>query len=217
MQVWPAACVLLKHLEHRAASSPDEKWLREPGAFVVELGSGTGAVGVAAAMLVRAPARVVLSDVDKIQFLMRENAARALESTAKGDGDASVVVDVEAYEWGSEPSERLLPLRHHRDDNQQQEEQRRAYPDLILVSDCILPRLYPIEPLVDALAMLSGERTRVLISYEHRYYHHFDPKARFWALMRERGFALRELDEREYHPHYRAGDIEIWEITRPES
>jgi hypothetical protein len=209
--VWPAACVLLKHLEHRAASRTDDKWLREPGAFVVELGSGTGAVGVAAAMLLQAPARVVLSDVDKIQFLMRENAARVLTGTDKGEGGARVVVDVEAYEWGGEPSERLLPRLGG---NQDEEGEQRAYPDLILVSDCILPRLYPVEPLADALAMLSGAHTRVLISYEHRYYQHFDPKARFWALMAARGFVLRELDEREYHPHYRAGDIEIWEITR---
>lgn len=199
--------MLLKYLDYRAETNADDEWLRKRGPLVIELGSGTGAVGIAAAMLVQPPARIVISDVDKIQFIMRENAERAC-----ADLDKSVGIDVLAYEWGSEPSEQLLPLvKSPRSKNNQN---KRTYPDLILVSDCILPRLYPIEPLVDALNMLSGEKTRVLISFEYRYYQYFDPKARFWDLMTARGFELSEIAEDAYHPHYRAGDIEIWEIKR---
>ncbi|OWZ23116.1 hypothetical protein PHMEG_0002038 [Phytophthora megakarya] len=191
LTVWPAACVLLKHLEHRAARNP-KALVDSDDPFILELGSGTGAVGIAAAMLLRA-GRVVLTDMDNVRFIMQENADLAQQD---GAVDSHVVVDVEGYEWGHSPSEKLLPS-----------------PDLILVSDCILPRLYPIEPLVEALARLSGPHTRILISYEHRHYQHFQPKDRFWELMQTRGFSLRVIDTDEYHPLYVAEDIEVWEIT----
>ncbi|RLN87445.1 hypothetical protein BBJ28_00009389 [Nothophytophthora sp. Chile5] len=201
LTVWPAACVLLKHLEHRFATAPDCQnalaIIEKP--FVLELGSGTGAVGIAAAMLLQA-GRVVLTDMDNVQFIMQENANAAREG---GAIDSQVAIDVVAYEWGKPPSERLIPPTGE------------VYPDLILISDCILPRLYPIEPLVEALALLSRAHTRILISYEHRHYQHFQPKHRFWELMQARSFALRVLDADEYHPHYRADDIEIWEVTPP--
>ncbi|KAG7402209.1 hypothetical protein PHYBOEH_005772 [Phytophthora boehmeriae] len=194
LTVWPAACVLLKYLEHRAAKDP-RALAAGDRPFVLELGSGTGAVGIAAAMLLRA-GRVALTDMDNVRFIMQDNVRLAQED---GGLDNHVVIDVEAYEWGQRPSKKLI--------------QDGAYPDLILVSDCILPRLYPIEPLVEALALLSRSYTRILISYEHRHYQCFQPKERFWELMQERKFSLRVIDTTEYHPHYVAADIEIWEIT----
>lgn len=194
LTVWPAACVLLKHLEQRAAESPNGLVDAE-NPLVVELGSGTGAVGIAAAMLLRA-GRVVLTDMENVRFIMQENAQLALE---RGCIDSHVTIDLDTYEWGHPPSKKLIPTPG-------------AYPDLILVSDCILPRLYPIEPLVKALVLLSGPHTRILISYEHRHYQYFQPKQRFWELMRAWNFSLRVIDRSEYHPHYLAADIEVWEI-----
>jgi predicted nicotinamide N-methyase len=197
-QVWPAACVLLKHLDHRFGAT---KQLQNQ--FVLELGSGTGAVGVAAAML--HARRVVVTDVDNVLFLMHENAGIARhESQARGEKPAATIVEVASYMWGAPPSEAILPLNA----------EPQQYPDLILVSDCILPRLYPIEPLVAALALLCKPHAKVLISYEHRHYEEFHPKQRFWDLMAAQGFALRVIEDDEYHPHYQADDIEIWEITR---
>ncbi|CAI5714507.1 unnamed protein product [Peronospora destructor] len=193
LTVWPAACVLLKYLEQRAASGP-RALAGTDSPFVLELGSGTGAVGIAVAMLLQA-GRVVLTDMDNVRFIMEENTNLARQDGVLG---SHVVVDVEGYEWGQPPSNVLIPLRH---------------PDLILVSDCILPRLYPIEPLVDALTLLSRPHTRILISYEHRHYQHFQPKQRFWDLMKARKFQLRVIDTAEYHPHCVAADIEVWEIT----
>ncbi len=50
-------------------------------------------------------------------------------------------------------------------------------------SDCVLPKLYPIEPLVAALVALTarkegaqGSSPVVLMSYEHRMHAPFDPK-----------------------------------------
>ncbi|GMF26042.1 unnamed protein product [Phytophthora fragariaefolia] len=193
LTVWPAACVLLKHLEQRAASDP--RALADSDApFVLELGSGTGAVGIAAAMLLRA-GRVVLTDMGNVRFIMQDNADLAQQ---QGVVDNHVAVEVDEYEWGQPPTEHLI---------------RGYYPDLILVSDCILPRLYPIEPLVEALVALSRSHTRILVSYEHRHYQNFQPKHRFWELMQAHKFSLRVIESAEYHPHYVAADIEVWEIT----
>ncbi|KAK1947850.1 Protein-lysine methyltransferase METTL21D [Phytophthora citrophthora] len=194
LTVWPAACVLLKYLEHRAESSRTAL-VDSNNPFVLELGSGTGAVGIAAAMLLQT-GRVVLTDMDNVRFIMQTNAELAQQD---GGIKSDVVIDVEEYEWGKPPSETLVPT---------------SYPDLILVSDCILPRLYPIEPLVEALIMLSGPHTRILISYEHRHYQHFQPKHRFWELMEAKKFSLRVIGTDEYHPHYIAEDIEVWEVTQ---
>ncbi|CAH0492050.1 unnamed protein product [Peronospora farinosa] len=193
LTVWPAACVLLKYLEQGVANNP-RALAGTDNPFVLELGSGTGAVGIAVATLLQA-GRVVLTDVDNVRFIMEENATLARQDGVLG---SHVVVNVEGYEWGQPPSNELISLR---------------YPDLILVSDCILPRLYPIEPLVNALTLLSRPHTRILISYEHRHYQHFQPKQRFWDLMKARKFSLRVIDTAEYHPHCVAADIEVWEIT----
>lgn len=198
LTVWPAACVLLKHLEYRVANN-SKVLINSDDPFVLELGSGTGAVGIAAAMLLKA-GRVVLTDMDNVRFIMQENV-----DLAQQDGviDKNVVVNVDVYEWGhSPPCSLILPSEN-------------VYPDLILVSDCILPRLYPIEPLVEALTLLSKPYTRILISYEHRYYQHFEPKQKFWELMKTKKFLLRVIGANEYHPHFAAADIEVWEIFQP--
>nr|CCA14158.1 conserved unknown protein putative [Albugo laibachii Nc14] len=194
LTVWPAACVLLKYLEHRYGKIRNECELKCK--YVLELGSGTGAVGLTAALL--GAGRVVLSDTAIIQPFLADNVAfcKAMHS--------DLTAEVQSYEWGKSVSKILLMDR----------EGRECYPDIILVSDCIIPRLYSIEPLVDALGDLSGPKTLVLISYEHRYNEEFELKERFWSLMLSRGFHLRQLRTDEYHPHYSADDIEIWEVFR---
>lgn len=192
--MWPAACVLLKYLEHRFRDNAS-KSLQDQ--YVLELGSGTGAVAIAAAML--GARRVVVTDMDNVRFLMQANVDAAV-AQAKTRGQ-TLDIRVETYEWGATPTDAIVAGASD-------------FPDLILVSDCILPRLYPIEPLVAALDLLAQTHTTVLISFEHRYYEAFDPKTRFWELMHAKGFVLRELTTDEYHAHFRADDIEVWEITR---
>ncbi|DBA03172.1 TPA: hypothetical protein N0F65_003892, partial [Lagenidium giganteum] len=191
LTVWPAACVLIKFLEHCYGSTTNK--LRDQ--YVVELGSGTGAVGIAAALL--DAERVVVSDVGKLVFLMHEN----IDLCRAQEGGHHINVEAETYEWGGTPTPQLMP--------------QGRYPDILLVSDCILPRLYPIEPLVEALVLLSQlNHTKVYISYEDRYYQHFSAKEMFWKQMNQAGFDLRCLGEDELHPLYRAPDIEIWEAAK---
>ncbi|KAH9063032.1 hypothetical protein Ae201684P_009297 [Aphanomyces euteiches] len=161
LTVWPAACVLLNESSR----------------------CGTGAVGLAAAML---GSHVILTDQEQILFHIDENV-KANHMTA----------DVCAYNWGEPLSGPLAtPV------------------DVVLISDCILPKLYPVEPLVDAIALLcTRDSVVVLISFEYRYYEHFDPKSMFWSLIKQRGLIIRGVPIEEHHPKYNADDIEIWEIA----
>ncbi|KAF0709557.1 hypothetical protein AaE_012836 [Aphanomyces astaci] len=182
LTVWPAACVLLKYLEHHYAPSNGLQ-----GKRVVELGCGTGAVGLAAAML---GAHVVLTDQAHILFHIQANV------------QANDVAGVEfcAYDWGA-PLPQVVAGRKP--------------VDIVLISDCVLPKLYPIEPLVDAINLLCASQpsTVVLVSFEHRYYEHFDAKDMFWTLVAQRHLTIRTVPLEAHHPSYNADDIEIWEIT----
>lgn len=178
---------MIKFLEYRYSS------LRKH--YVLEIGSGTGAVGLSAALL--DAKLVVLSDVSIVKPFLRKNLHICRQTYP------DISAEVETYDWSS--SADLLLSKYHT---------VRPNPDIILISDCILPRLYPIEPLVQAISDLSGPNTTIYISYEHRYYEEYNPKSRFWSLMTEKRFQLRALSPEEYNPLYRANDIEIWEVTQ---
>lgn len=201
--VWPAAHVLAKYLERKFGSRGMKDYR------VVDLGSGTGVVGIVAASL---GAVSYLTDQEQLQFLMRENAgfwerdmmdvrvaskvqvANANSATsARASGGAIHVV---TYNWGLE-DERLSPPV-----------------DIILVSDCVLPKLYPIEPLVAAIDRLSGPETITIMSYEHRYYQGFDPRLKFEELAAAHGLVKTKISQSEQHPIFSADDIEIWEVRR---
>lgn len=114
-------------------------------------------------------------------------------------------IKVRKYLWGD--GTMLKELKSKNDDNGHRF-------DIILVSDCVLPRLYPIQPLVDAIDELSGPRTVTYLSYEYRYYPEYDPKEFFAALARDKGLHVRTIPIEEQHPIYSVDDIEIWEVRR---
>lgn len=197
--VWPAAHVLAKYLERRFGVRGLE------GFRVVDLGSGTGVVGIVAADL---GAEAFLTDQEQLLFLMRENAERfarkaedggettAAATAAEVVKPASDTVHVLTYDWGMEDGELAPPV------------------DVVLVSDCVLPKLYPIEPLVDAIDRLSGPETVTIMSYEHRHYQAFDPRRRFEELAAARGLVKTDIPQAHQHPIFSADDIEIWEVRR---
>lgn len=201
--VWPAAHVLAKYLERKFGSRGMK------GYRVVDLGSGTGVVGIVAASL---GAVSYLTDQEQLHFLMRENAGfwkrdmmdvRVASETqiATVDSATSVpapsgAIHVVTYNWGLEDEQLSSPV------------------DIILVSDCVLPKLYPIEPLVAAIDRLSGPETVTIMSYEHRYYQAFDPRLKFEELAAARGLVKTKISQSEQHPIFSADDIEIWELRR---
>lgn len=210
--VWPAAHVLAKYLERRFANVGVGEGRRGmEGLRAVDLGSGTGVAGIVAAVL---GAEAFLTDQEQLLFLMEENAERARRAKATkpkedaGARTASIAndtnieavafgeINVLTYDWGMD-DERLSPPL-----------------DVILVSDCVLPKLYPIEPLVDAIDRLSGPDTVTIMSYEHRHYQAFDPRRRFEELAAAKGLVKVDIPQARQHPIFSADDIEIWEVRR---
>eukprot|EP00904_Undaria_pinnatifida_P014254 jgi/Undpi1/995/HiC_scaffold_10.g04459.m1 len=110
--------------------------------------------------------------------------------------ERSDTVHVLTYDWGMVDDELAPPV------------------DVVLVSDCVLPKLYPIEPLVDAIDRLSGPETVTIMSYEHRHYQAFDPRRRFEELAAARGLVKTDIPQAQQHPIFSADDIEIWEVRR---
>ena len=205
--VWPAAMVLLKYLE----GNPH---LVE-GKRVVDLGSGTGLTSLAAAIL--GASHVVCTDgEDSVVRLAYENCHQAVHTQIEPSdvqkksssleqepvvmGNCPIVV--QKYWWGTQP----LP------DDQC---------DVILVADCVLPKLYPIAPLVQAIDEIlrikaddmRNERVAIL-SYEHRYYPEYDPRTKFRELAQTRGLVVETISASVLDPVYSVDDIEIWHVTK---
>ena len=89
--------------------------------------------------------------------------------------------------------------------------------DVVLASECIVPKLYPIEPFVEALARLSGPQTLVLVAIEFRLWHEYNPAHRFEELCLEKGMRAMVVPAGDMHEQYQADDIWIWSIAPAET
>lgn len=118
--VWPAAHVLSKYMELKYRSEKGMDGMR-----VCDIGSGTGCTGFIAAAL--GATESVLTDQECIFFLMEDNKQRVCQENPTID---PAKISLKLYDWGESPSHLAPPF------------------DLVIISDCILPKLYPIEPLV---------------------------------------------------------------------
>ena len=254
--VWPAALVLIKYLEHQqkklgggGAGGGTRGGLTVGGKHVIDLGAGTGVTSIAAALL--GAASVVCTDgEDPVVELARSNVLRAAEepgrrtesatrapvasttttttttATTPVDGDASVAtiegcpVRAERYWWGDEPP--TVPDTSG--------EKSRGL--VVLVADRVLPKLYPMAPLMqaidDCLRLGSGcgdgnndnnndddnDDACALLSYEHRYYPDYDPRTEFRWLASERGLEVSSVPLEEMDPVYSLEDVELWIVRR---
>lgn len=206
--VWPAAMVLLKYLERHSVT------LR--GRTVVDLGAGTGVTSIAAAFL--GAKRVLCTDGEPtVVQLARENIVRTAESlsvlnttttaitvTTTDPMNVSVIqgcpVHTQHYWWGTGS----IP-----DDWEV---------DVVLVADCVLPKLYPIAPLVQAIdQLLVKPNTEAILSYEHRYYPDYDPRDEFRTLAAARHLDVLVVPLTEHDHVYAVDDIEIWRVRRKTS
>jgi len=231
--VWPAAMVLIKYLERHP------HWIQ--GRRIVDLGSGTGVTSLAAGIL--GASHVVCTDGEEsVVQLAKKNCQTAIHtqiekipkivpptnesSTTTTTTTTTTMtknvlqigtcpIKVEHYWWGTKP----LPDNHC---------------DVILVADCVLPKLYPIGPLVTAIADLlrSGRQKGVgeeeeeedhgikkkpqpvaILSYEHRYYPEYDPRIYFQQLAHEQGLNVEVIPHDQHDPVYTVEDIDIWHVT----
>lgn len=96
-----------------------------------DIGSGTGCTGIAAACL---GATATLTDQLCVFPLLSSNVSAAINN-CNISADRLVLAE---YNWGESVSHLGPPF------------------DVVLVSDCVLPKLYPIEPLVQVLLALPA-------------------------------------------------------------
>jgi predicted nicotinamide N-methyase len=184
--VWPASLVLMKYLEKHPAKVRHKS--------VVDLGAGTGVTSLAAAVL--GAQQVVCTDgIESVVSLALDNVRRASQQQFRDNERNYDNIRVCQYWWGSGSL------------------QNETF-DVILVSDCVLPKLYPIEPLVDALVELMKSDSIAILSYEHRHYAQFHPAKKFQELAASRGLKVHIVPSSELDSVYSLDDIEIWEVTR---
>jgi predicted nicotinamide N-methyase len=151
---------------------------------VVDLGGGTGVTSIAASLL--GAKNVVCTDgIEAVVRLAEQNIIDAKVNRTQ----------VCNYWWGSGT---LQPQTF----------------DTILVSDCVLPKLYPIAPLVEAILELLDNKGVAILSYEHRHFADFHPAEKFQELSREKGLRVHVVDKSRLDPIYSVDDIEVWEISK---
>jgi predicted nicotinamide N-methyase len=201
--VWPAAVVMIKYLERHS-----ESILK--GKKVIDLGSGTGVTSIAAAVL--GAQHVICTDGEpRVVQLARDNIERACKqlgghtggsgsnepSSSSSTTIADCRVDVQTYWWAAGTI------------------QNGDACDVILVADCVLPKLYPIAPLVEALDQLMLTPNAVAIfSYEHRYYAEYDPRIKFQELAAAKDLVVEVIPMEQQDSVYSVEDIEIWQVRR---
>ena len=187
--VWPAAHVLAKFLEKNFDCK--NKLI---GTRVCDVGSGTGLTGLIAGKL---GAEVYLTDQAPILSLLQSNVDKACLVC---DGFQSNKLHVCIYDWGNEDHIRDLSPPF----------------DILLISDCVLPKLYPIEPLIRSVDALLGNLSVAYFSYEHRPYPLFDPRHEFYRLAANYGLHVEVVPSTMHDDIFSAEDIEIWEVRRAE-
>lgn len=162
---------------------------------VIELGGGTGIVSITAALL--GAKRVICTDGS-------EDVVRLAEYNIEQhrhliDVSSHQILSACCYRWGEEvPSACGFTTAA----------------DLILVSDCVLPKIFPIAPLVDALDDLMGTETMCIISYEHRHFEEYHPRDKFVELAESKGLYVCVVPMVEHDDLYSVDDIEIWQVKR---
>lgn len=119
VSVWPAAHVLSKYLEKRYGA------ISLRGLHVCDIGSGTGCTGFVAAAL---GANVTLTDQAQILPFLEGNKASICLANSQ---IAPQQIKICQYDWGASAAHLKPPF------------------DIVLVSDCVLPKLYPISPLIE--------------------------------------------------------------------
>ena len=226
--VWPGSMVLLKYLEKLAHDPHQQNVLQ--GKVIADLGSGTAITSLASALL---GARLVFctDGCDPVVDLARENIHNAnLELTNNTDDIESLCSSTEKeercqfhvrgckiiakrYLWGD--STLLQELPNDNEGNAMNIDT--THIDIILSADCIVPKLYPIKPLIDAIDELSGDDTITYLSYERRYYEEYSPSAEFRRLASLRNLKVKVVPSCELNELFPANDIEIWKVTRDDN
>uniref|UniRef100_A0A0L8FIC9 Protein-lysine methyltransferase METTL21D n=2 Tax=Octopus bimaculoides TaxID=37653 RepID=A0A0L8FIC9_OCTBM len=178
--IWDAAIVLAKYLE----SIDFDKGKHLKRKKILELGAGTGCLGIVAATF---GAHVYITDLDSYVPLMQENINVNKEHTTG---------EIEAKTLNWESSNFLCPGL-----------------DYILVSDCIYYS-QSVKPLVNTITRLSEPKTVVLCSYEERTTGKYPELQRDFFKLMEANFNVEEIPRSHQDDCYHSSDIHIMRFIK---
>ncbi|KAI4889195.1 hypothetical protein NFI96_012970 [Prochilodus magdalenae] len=180
--VWDAAIVLSKYLETEQLRN-SQTWSCKK---TVELGAGTGLVGIMAASL---GANVTVTDLEDLQPLLELNICENQNLISTGSITAKVL------KWGEDVTD-FLP-----------------HPDYILMADCIYYE-QSVEPLVQTLNLLSGPKTCIICCYEERTVGvNPEVEKRFFELLLQ-DFESEKIPAERQDPEFNSPDIHILHLRR---
>ncbi|XP_061553215.1 protein-lysine methyltransferase METTL21D [Phycodurus eques] len=184
--VWDAAIVLAKYLETKEFYDPSLGVNLWAGRRVVELGAGTGVVGLMAATL---GAYVSVTDLEDLQTLLKVNIQDNQTLITSGSITAKVL------EWGKDVSGFLPP------------------PNYVLMADCIYYE-QSITPLVETLKLLSGPETCIICCYEQRT-EGINPKVeeQYFELLHQ-SFNCEEIPLSKQDGEFSSPDIRILHVRK---
>ncbi|XP_042225319.1 protein-lysine methyltransferase METTL21D-like isoform X2 [Homarus americanus] len=187
--VWDAAIVLAKCLEHHTLlhnqQTTNINHVVLSGSHVVELGAGTGCVGLAAALL--GASRVTITDLPQFLPLMNKNI---LQNQDKFE----CAVEARELTWGN--TEQGVDL---------------STPDIIVVADCIYYQ-ESLEPLVSTLGSLCGRSTTIILSYEERTTGNKPQLQHSFFELMDKHFKRVQIPSEEQHELYRSSDIHLFKF-----
>lgn len=188
LQVWDAGIVLLRFVALAPVAAVLATHPR-----VVELGSGTGVVGIGAAAL---GGDVVMTDLPEVLPLLRHNVALNAEIVARAQGSLSVV----ELRWGVGAVPREL-----------------VDPELVLLSDCIFETA-AATLLVETLEQLCTQpRTTVLLANEQREHpKNREAEAAFSAAAAV-NFTVERVGREEQDEEYACDEIIVLRLRRKEA
>jgi len=189
--VWDGAVVLAKHLCRAEAWSLLAQRLGGPPGLVLELGAGTGLLGMAlhSSGLLPPAARLLLTDLPGALPLLRANAGRGPPCRPPPE--------VAPLRWGDAASTAAAL--------------RGARPDLLLGAD-LCYRMPNVEPLLAALRCLRPGGA-ALLGLDRS--HCPEAVAAFRAGARARGFRERLPPPAEQHPRCRCEEVLLLELWAP--
>ncbi|XP_064078180.1 protein N-lysine methyltransferase METTL21D-like [Macrobrachium nipponense] len=180
--VWDAALVAAKYLE-RHREKPEKNVVA--GCSVVELGAGTGFLGLAAALL--GASQVTITDLPEFVHLMEKNIKE----------NRHIIQDqvkAKVLEWGN---------KEHMDAIDK--------PKVILVADCIYYE-QSLEPLISTLRSISGSHTTILLSYEERTSgNKLHLQKKFFELM-DQFFTKTKIPIEDHHEVYSSDEIHLYKF-----
>lgn len=184
--VWNAALVLIKYLEKKRLTDPSFGEAMN-GYKILEVGSGTGIVGIAFAHMFPNIGKFIMTDQKQVLPILQEN----IDKNAKSIPNITEKLCIEELEWGSDVS--LL-------------ENKGPY-DIIVACDCIAP-IFPLDLLLKTLIDLSTKDTKIILGFEHRQFtqHFFDDAYKV--------FNFEKVDHNDLDENFCDDDMDVYYLTK---